>query len=441
MYDGKQVLRFVNNYKTKDLYFIGNEMNKRIGTGNYDSERTKFNVHYKDINKSNLYQEVKSILEDRNIEYSHKTKTNILNGVTFTSGPEFFMTLGLPFKETDRFYQSGDKKGQNILVPNIKSKDDIPYEVTKYFDCCMKFLENLVGKENIVMAQVHYDEDTPHLQAYFLPIVNEVKRKCYKRDSEGNLIKENGKTILLRDKDNKIIYESVKGNFLNNDQFWKDLGGRNSFANIQDKFNKYITDCGYKLDRGNTGSNKVHQTKLEYKINELKSEMNNLYKDIEKYNIEINKSKDVLESNIKHNNLNIKKNIIGYSSKDVEKLIDYSTNLERLNNINKNKLDSNENTINRLSMENNFYKNNKELIDSKKYIYKQNIELKNKDDEIDYWRNAFKKVSSALDIKLNRKPMRYVSDYISLADSIKATKKLNKDAEEAADEFHKLFEL
>lgn len=441
MYDGKQVLRFVNNYKTKDLYLIGNEMNKRIGTGNYDSERTKFNVHYKDINKSNLYQEVKSILEDRNIEYSHKTKTNILNGVTFTSGPEFFMTLGLPFKETDRFYQSGDKKGQNILVPNIKSKDDIPYEVTKYFDCCMKFLENLVGKENIVMAQVHYDEDTPHLQVYFLPIVNEVKRKCYKRDSEGNLIKENGKTILLRDKDNKIIYESVKGNFLNNDQFWKDLGGRNSFANIQDKFNKYITDCGYKLDRGNIGSNKVHQTKLEYKINELKSEMNNLYKDIEKYNIEINKSKDVLESNIKHNNLNIKKNIIGYSSKDVEKLIDYSTNLERLNNINKNKLDSNENTINRLSMENNFYKNNKELINTKKYVYKQNMELKNKDDEIEYWKNAFKKVSNVLDIKLNRKPMRYVSDYISLADSIKATKKLNKDAEEAADEFHKLFEL
>ena len=76
------------------------------------------------------------------------------------------------------------------------------------------------------MAQIHYDEDTPHLQAYFLPIVNEVKRKCYKRDSAGNLIKENGKTILLRDKDNKIIYESIKGNFLNNDQFWKDLGGR-----------------------------------------------------------------------------------------------------------------------------------------------------------------------------------------------------------------------
>lgn len=439
MYDGKQVLRFVNNYKTKDLYLIGNEMNKRIGTGNYDSDRTKFNVHYKDINKSNLYQEVNSILEDRNIEYSHKTKTNILNGVTFTSGPEFFMTLGLPFKESNRIYQSGDKKGQNILVPDIKSKDDIPSEVTKYFDCCMNFLEDLVGKENIVVAQVHYDKDTPHLQAYFLPIVNEVKRKCYKRGSEGNLIKENGKTILLRDKDNKIIYESIKGNFLNNDQFWKDLGGRNSYANIQDKFNKYITSCGFKLDRGNIGSNKVHQTKLEYKINELKSEVNKLYKDIENYNNTLNKSKELLENNIKSNNLNIKKNIIGYNSKDVEKLIDYSINLEKLNNINKSKLDSNERIINNLSNKNNLYKNNKELINSKKYIKKQSIEIKNKDEEIDYWKNAFEKVSDALNIKLNRKPKKYVSDYISLADSIKATKKLNKEAEDAAEEFHNLF--
>lgn len=129
MYDGKQALRFVNNYKTKDLYLIGNEMNKRIATGNYDFERTKFNVRYKVINKSNLYQEVKSILEDRTIKYFHKTKANTLNGVTFTSVPEFFMILVLTFKE-------------------------------------------------------------------------------------------NGKTILLRDKDNKIIYESIKGNFLNNDQFW-----------------------------------------------------------------------------------------------------------------------------------------------------------------------------------------------------------------------------
>ena len=35
--------------------------------------------------------------------------------------------------------------------------------------------------------------------------------------------------------------------------------------------------------------------------------------------------------------------------------------------------------------------------------------------------------------------MKYVSDYISLSDSIKATKKLNKEAEDAAEKFHNLF--
>jgi hypothetical protein len=49
MYDGYQVLRFENNYKSKDLYLIGNEMNNRIGTGNYDKERTKFNIKYKEL--------------------------------------------------------------------------------------------------------------------------------------------------------------------------------------------------------------------------------------------------------------------------------------------------------------------------------------------------------------------------------------------------------
>lgn len=31
MYDEYQVLRFENNYESKYLYLIGNEMNKRIG--------------------------------------------------------------------------------------------------------------------------------------------------------------------------------------------------------------------------------------------------------------------------------------------------------------------------------------------------------------------------------------------------------------------------
>ena len=92
----------------------------------------------------------------------------------------FFITLGLPFKETNRKYKTGKKEEQNIWTPDIKSKDDIPEEIIKYFDESYNFLKELVGEENIVMAKVHFDEDTPHLQAYFLPVVNEVKRNVIK---------------------------------------------------------------------------------------------------------------------------------------------------------------------------------------------------------------------------------------------------------------------
>ena len=63
MYDGKQVVRVINNYKQKDLYNIGVEMNNRKGTGNYDKERKQFNVEYVSLNEINLYQEVKQTLK------------------------------------------------------------------------------------------------------------------------------------------------------------------------------------------------------------------------------------------------------------------------------------------------------------------------------------------------------------------------------------------
>ena len=46
MYDGNQVVRVENKYKKHDAYNIGVEMSERKGTGNYDKERTQFNVEY-----------------------------------------------------------------------------------------------------------------------------------------------------------------------------------------------------------------------------------------------------------------------------------------------------------------------------------------------------------------------------------------------------------
>ena len=121
------------------------------------------------------------------------------------------------------------------------------------------------------------------------------------------------KKSLLRDKNGEMVYETVKGNFLNNDQFWKDLGGRNSFSNMQDKFNEYMKEKSFNLDRGEIGANKKHQTKLEYHISELKVEEKELSKNLNKDKIK--EAKNVLEKSLKDTNSDLKKNIIGYSKK------------------------------------------------------------------------------------------------------------------------------
>lgn len=459
MYDGKQVVRVANQYKKADIYNIGVEMTNRKGTGNYDIERTKFNYEYVSLTQNNLYQEVKKNLKDRDIEYLNKPSTNLLNGVTFTSGPEFFQALGMNFIDSGRTYHTGDKKGQSVMIPNIKSKEDIPNTVSFFFDCCMEFLKDYVGEENIVLAQVHYDEDTPHLQAYFVPVVDKVKRKCYVKDDKGNVVKEevtkkDGTTSivpkLLRDNNGKIVYEEVKGKFLNCDQFWKQKGGATSFHQMQNDFNKYITEKGFNLYRGDIGTNKNNQTKLEYDIAEKKAELEELTKEKENTLKIIENSKNGLKNleNIKNNNnelLNpVKRKLGGFKEDDVFKIIEYTKGLEHkivilsTDNSNKNLM------IDKLTKENDTFKNNNELIKRNELIKEQkstikeqkqeigrlnelvdilnnNIEsLKSKfDKEVNKWKNLFKKMCKAIDKVLGRdKPKEYLEDYENIADAI-----------------------
>lgn len=341
MYDGKQVVRVVNSYKKDDLYNIGKEMSDRKGTGNYEETRTEYNVEYVSLTQPNLYQEVKKKLKDRKIKYKDKPLTNYLNGVIFTSGPEFFQSLGMRFVDSDRTYHTGAKKGQNVMIPVIESQKDIPNAVTYFFDSCMDFLKSYVGEENIVLAQVHYDEDTPHLQAYFMPIVSETKRKQYEKDKNGNIIKEeyvnkkgekSFKYKLLRDDKGKIVYKTEKGLFLNNDQFWKDRGAQYSFSKIQDDFNKFITERGFNLYRGDIGANKQNQSKLEYDIAEKKAELEELNQEKENTLQIIENSKNGfknLEKEVNNDLLNpVKRKLGGYKEDDVSKIIEYTKCLE-----------------------------------------------------------------------------------------------------------------
>lgn len=475
MYDGKQVVRVATQYKKADLYNIGVEMTNRKGTGNYDKERTKYNVNYVSLNETNLYQEIKQHLKKKNIEFNNKPSTNLLNGITITSGPEFFQSLGMKFKDSGRKYYTGDKKGQSVLVPDIQNDKDIPNAVTYFFDSCMDFLKDYVGEENILLAQVHYDEDTPHLQAYFVPVVDKVKRKCYVKDKDGKVVKEevikkDGTTTtvpkLLRDQNGKIVYEEISGKFLNCDQFWKDRGGKLSFHQMQNKFQELITEKGFNLYRGDIGANKENQTKLEYDISEKKAELEELNKEKENTLKIIENSKERLknarETQDENKVLNPTKTILGYKEKDIIEIIDYAKDLKQevtvlsADNTNKDIL------IKKLNDENETFKNNSELIKRNEIIKNQKTtiltqkkeisrlndlvgilnnsieDIKSKfEKEITKLKRILNKVCKAIDKLLGRdKPKEYLEDYEDIADAVNyGYYSKNNDNEKDKDDF------
>ena len=301
-------------------------------------------------------------------------------------------------------------------------------------------------------------KDTPHLQAYFIPVVNKVKRKCFVKDANGNVVKEEttnkkGVTIinpkLLRDDKGKIVYEEVEGNFLNCDQFWKDRGGKISFHQMQNDFNKFITEKGFNLYRGDIGSNKENQTKLDYDIAEKKAELEELNKEKENTLKIIESSKNGLK-NIENNDSNkgilnpVKRKLGGYKDEDVLRFIKYTKGLEHkiiiLSTDNSNK----DIEINKLTEENKTFKNNKELLKRNEIIKEQkstiqdqkeeisklselvdilnnNIEsLKKKlETEVNKWKNLFQKMCKAIDKVLKRdKPKERLEDYEDIADAI-----------------------
>ena len=349
MYDGNQVLRFESKYKASDLGGLGVELVMRKGTGNYDKDRTIFNYSYIPLSKPTLQEQVYSKLKENKIYYNDGKNTNLLNGAIVTSGKEFFQSLGMKFKDSGRTHQVGKDKGKTILVPDIKSKEDIPEKVMGFFNESYNFLEQLVGKDNVVYAEIHFDEDTPHLHFYFMPIVNVVKRKVFETDKDGNLIYREGidkkgnkkmYPVQKKDENGKNIFKTEEGKFLNCDQFWKTLGGKTSYAKIQDDYNKFITEKGYNLYRGNIGDNKHHKTKAEKEIEDLNEQISEMKIEFEKNKrlneIELQTTKEMSEIDSNEILNPTKRKIGGYKDNDVNNLINYSKQIQKQNSNSKN---------------------------------------------------------------------------------------------------------
>ncbi len=182
-----------NERKTK------NHSNKNI-----DSSKTELNYYLKK-NELSYIKEFDRIKEKYNLKGQIRSNSNIMCEMVFTSDQKFFEKIG--YEESKRYF----KESYNFIC-NYKN----------------------LGKQNIISAVVHMDEDTPHMHLLFIPVIHTI-------DKEGSKIDK----VCCRD-------------------FWR---GKNSYRDLQNAYFKHISEKGFKLERGELVevTNREHYSVQEFK--------------------------------------------------------------------------------------------------------------------------------------------------------------------------------
>ncbi len=182
-----------NERKTK------NHSNKNI-----DSSRTELNYYLKK-NELSYIKEFDRIKKKYNLKGQIRSNSNIICEMVFTSDQKFFDEIG--YEESKRYFT----ESYNFIC-NYKN----------------------LGKQNIISAVVHMDEDTPHMHLLFIPVVHTT-------DKQGNKIDK----VCCRD-------------------FWR---GKNSYRDLQNAYFKHISEKDFKLERGELVevTNREHYSIQEYK--------------------------------------------------------------------------------------------------------------------------------------------------------------------------------
>lgn len=93
-------------------------------------------------------------------------------------------------------------------------------EQQRFFEVSLKFLENRIGKDNIISANVHLDESTPHMHLGFVPMnldgslsAKKMINRNFLREIQENLpytLQKNGFDIQRGEKDNKVKHIDQK---------------------------------------------------------------------------------------------------------------------------------------------------------------------------------------------------------------------------------------
>ena len=140
------------------------------------------NVKYKRENLKGIYRHN----ERRNKNYSNKNIDKEKSYLNYSiKSPKFSYE-----KEFDLMREKYHLKGQIKVVSNIACEyiitsdkqffDEIGEEGTKrYFETAYNFVAEYrnLGEEYIMSANVHLDEETPHMHLVFLPVVHTTDKK------------------------------------------------------------------------------------------------------------------------------------------------------------------------------------------------------------------------------------------------------------------------
>lgn len=140
-----------------------------------------------------------------------------------------------------------------ITSDNEFFKDKSKDEIRAFFEDSKEFIENEYGKDNLLYATVHMDEKTPHMHFGIVPLTQ----------------------------DGRLSAKEV-------------IGNKKELTEFQDRFNTYVNDKGYDLERGEPKhkTNKEHVEIEQYKRQTKRYEKN--YKVIyEKYENLCKESEDV----------------------------------------------------------------------------------------------------------------------------------------------------
>ena len=165
-----QVLRS-EKFSKGDLGKIGAETERtarRHRNEDIDSERTPLNYYFKK-SEGGLHAQWKQTMQGLNATFKETKKAVAFEGVIITSDKAFFETRG--------------------YVPG----EPLPLELQKFFADSYAFLKRQIGyhggDQNILSAAVHLDETTPHLQLYYIPVVDEGRKKVYAKGADGKVLR------------------------------------------------------------------------------------------------------------------------------------------------------------------------------------------------------------------------------------------------------------